>query len=243
MRIALISDIHGNLVALETVLLALERETYDQLVFLGDAAALGPQPREVLQVLRRLGCPCIMGNTDEALLKPLDNLGGGDEQARLVAQFRWNREQLGTDDLNFLSAFRPTIRLPLDREIDLLCFHGSPRSYNDIILATTASADLEPMFAGTAARVLAGGHTHAQMFRRHRDLILVNPGSIGLPFENRNGRRIHPPWAEFGFIALQGGELSVDLRRVPLDVAAVCQAPETAEMPYLDQWAATWQAN
>ena len=64
MRIALISDIHGNLVSLKVVLADIDRAGVDQIVCLGDVAALGPQPREVVEQLRALGCPCIMGNHD-----------------------------------------------------------------------------------------------------------------------------------------------------------------------------------
>ena len=70
MRIGLIADIHGNLIALETVLAELAREPLDQMVCLGDVAALGPQPGEALARLRALGCPVVMGNTDAWLLAP-----------------------------------------------------------------------------------------------------------------------------------------------------------------------------
>ena len=63
MRVALISDVHANLISLEAVLANIKRESLDQIVFLGDLVTLGPQPKEVLVSLEDLGCPCIMGNT------------------------------------------------------------------------------------------------------------------------------------------------------------------------------------
>jgi predicted phosphodiesterase len=70
MRIAIISDIHGNMVALDAALADIESEHVDQIVCLGDVAEFGPHPREVLARLRALGCPVIMGNTDERLIDP-----------------------------------------------------------------------------------------------------------------------------------------------------------------------------
>lgn len=70
MRIALISDIHGNTVALDAVLASLEQRPVDRVVCLGDVATTGPQPREALAVLQALACPMVMGNTDAWLLNP-----------------------------------------------------------------------------------------------------------------------------------------------------------------------------
>ncbi|NIW96181.1 MAG: hypothetical protein GWN20_25895, partial [Phycisphaerae bacterium] len=70
MRLAIISDIHGNLIALEAVLAVLAQEEIDQMVCLGDVAATGPQPHETIARLRELNCPVVMGNTDDWLLNP-----------------------------------------------------------------------------------------------------------------------------------------------------------------------------
>ncbi|MBI3286567.1 MAG: metallophosphoesterase family protein [Chloroflexi bacterium] len=70
MRVAIFSDIHGNLVALEAILAEIERERVDQMICLGDVAATGPQPAETLHRLRELNCPVVMGNTDARFLNP-----------------------------------------------------------------------------------------------------------------------------------------------------------------------------
>ncbi len=70
MRIALISDIHGNAVALDIVLDALKKQQVDSIICLGDVAASGPQPCQVIERLRAIGCPVVMGNTDDWLLQP-----------------------------------------------------------------------------------------------------------------------------------------------------------------------------
>ena len=126
MRIGLISDIHGNLFALEAVLAELDREKLDDLICLGDVAALGPEPGAVLARLQALGCPVVMGNTDAWLLSPPD----------LDAQTNSTRPssagciaQLTDAERAYIRAFPPTIERSLGAGRTLLCFHGSPRSY------------------------------------------------------------------------------------------------------------------
>ena len=70
MQIALISDIHGNYTALEAALADIDRRHVDAIICLGDVATIGPQPRQVLDKLKELGCPCILGNHESALLEP-----------------------------------------------------------------------------------------------------------------------------------------------------------------------------
>ncbi len=242
MRIALISDIHGNAVALEAALADIERAGADTIICLGDVAALGPQPREVVARLRALGCPNVMGNGDAELLnpKPAD---AEDEIARHMQEINlWCAAQLSPDDKAFLGAFQPRVSLPLGDAATLLCFHGSPRSYNEIIEATTPVSDLDEMLAGHAARIYAGGHTHTQLLRRYRDALILNTGSIGLPInpippatDIRN-----PAWAEYALIDADGPSLSIMLRRVPYSVDTLLQAARESGMPHAEEWAADW---
>ena len=113
MRVALISDLHGNLTALETVLDDLDRERPDRVLCLGDVAATGPQPRETVERLREVGCPVVMGNADAALLGPIP-VTGDEETRRILEIDRWCAEQLSTEHLDFISGFQPTLNAHLD---------------------------------------------------------------------------------------------------------------------------------
>jgi predicted phosphodiesterase len=105
MRIALIADIHGNLVALESVLQDVARESVDQIICLGDAAALGPQPHDVVHRLRQLQCPVILGNTDAWLLAPK---GAKTSDSEILATITsWCAEQLTPEDQQYVHAFAP----------------------------------------------------------------------------------------------------------------------------------------
>ncbi len=234
MKTALIADVHGNLVALEAVLADIERRGAERLVCLGDVAATGPQPREVIARLRELECPVVMGNTDQWLLDaPGGDADDEDEDARRIVEIDvWVRDQLDARDMAYLRGFHPVIELGW-----LLCFHGSPRSNRDVIVATTPEVELERMLGGHAELVLAGGHTHVQMLRRHNHSLLINPGSVGMPFERLEDGTFHnPPWAEYALV--RRGR--IEFRRVPLDVRAVAGAALESGMPNAGWWVKDW---
>jgi len=234
MRIAIFSDIHGNGVALESVLNDLKTEHIDHVVCLGDISTNGPQPREVIAQLKAQNSSVVMGNMDAWFLNP-HPLGGNSKSAQWGNEIRsWCVSQLSSDDLNYLRTFQATIEISLDISTDLLCYHGSPQSNEEGISSTTPDEDLERMLSGYQVTVLAGGHTHTQMVRRYGDTTIFNPGSVGAP--SQKGLDRHPLWAEYGVIGWENGGLRIELRRVPVDVNLVKQAALDSSMPHADWW-------
>ena len=236
MRIALISDIHGHATGLDAVLNDIAGQAVDTIVCLGDVATIGPQPREVVSRLRRLGCPVVMGNHDAALLNPA---AAEDYHIAPVLwpSLEWCARQLGPEDMAYLKSFRPTIELSLGANTSLLCFHGSPRSPIELVLATTPAAELEIYFAGQPAAVLAGGHSHIQMLRQHLGQLVVNPGSVGHPFLRPASPGITPTlmrWAEYAIVQCVDECLSVELRRVPFDIDAFFAVVAASSLPIKD---------
>jgi putative phosphoesterase len=234
-RLALISDIHGNGVALDAVLADVACADVDELICLGDIAAGGPQPRQVIRRLRELGYRAVWGNGESWLLDGLPP-GASEETRRLSTIVHWAREQLAPEDLDYLSALPATLTASVG-DVSLLCFHGSPRSDVEPLLATTSDDKLDDALAGApAARVLAGGHTHLQLLRPCRDRLLVNPGSVGLPLGSLvDADPPLPAWAEYALVDVDDGDVEVAFRRVNVDVDAAAAA--TAAMP-LRTWAA-----
>lgn len=241
-RLALISDIHGNLVALEAALADIQARGVTRLVCLGDIAATGPQPHEVVERVRALGCPVVMGNTDAWLLRPAP-VENPDEARRVIDTIDlWCAEQLTGEDRAFLKSFQPTVALPLDGGKRLLCYHGSPRSFNERLSPETPDEQVGEYLAGTEADLYAGGHTHVQMLRRYQRSILINPGSVGMPLDpvwpGPNIR--NPAWAEYAVIECDGARLSVALQRIPFDTAALVRVARSSGMPYAEEWSADW---
>jgi len=239
MRVALISDIHGNLVSLEAVLADIDREKVDQIVCLGDVAVLGPQPHEVLARLRAFDCACVMGNHDLDLLVPdLTN----EVEPWVTEVTAWCVDQLSASDLDYVRSFRPLIEIPLGDQRTLLCYHGSPRSSADRILSTTPAEEVEGMLAGHRATVMAGGHNHVQMVRQHKDMWVVDVGSVGqsleqMPFE---GMPRLLPWAGYAIVNWARDVLSVELRRVSIDLDRVKRAAWASDMPGAGDWVSWW---
>jgi putative phosphoesterase len=244
LTIALVADIHGNLAAFEAVREVLKAEPPDQIVCLGDVAATGPQPREVLRRLRERGCAVVMGNADAELLDLAPPGSEADEESRRIGDIsRWCAAQLDDADRAFLASFQSTVEIPLGEERRLLCCHGSPRGYDDVIVAATPDDELDIMIGEHGATVIAGGHTHVRMLRAFRGREIVNPGSVGLAYQFfPDGSVRVPPWAEFALLShADDGAVSVDFRRVPYDRDATLRAMTERQMPHAAWWAADWR--
>jgi predicted phosphodiesterase len=246
MRVGLIADIHGNLVALDTVLAALARDHIEQIVCLGDVAVLGPQPREVIVRLQDLACPCVLGNTDAWLLPDPPLPAGGPSVGPMVDLTRWTAAQLSRSEMAFLSRLSPSIDLALSPEITMHCHHASPRSLDDVIAATTPATDLEAMGISQQPALYAGGHTHIQLLRRHGEAHILNPGSVGLPGVGPGTPELpvnqSVSWAEYAVVTFTEASLAISLRRIPLDLQRVFAVGTASGMHYLDWWMSKWRS-
>jgi predicted phosphodiesterase len=164
---ALLSDIHGNMQAFDAVLRELARFGVDDGVVLGDVAQGGDEPAAVLDRLAELGWPVILGNADDFVL-------GADSPEEItpeqVAKREWTRSQLDETHRDQIRAFPRTLELGR-----LLAFHGSPHSYDDVLLPET---DDDAAWNVPGFDVLAGGHTHIQWTRVVGDALYVNPGAV-----------------------------------------------------------------
>jgi putative phosphoesterase len=242
MRIALISDIHGNLVALEAVLADLQATNADKIICLGDVAVFGPQPREVIARLQALACPVVMGNTDAWLLDPQPWAVKDEDNQKMYEVELWAVKKLTEDDLAFVRSFQPIITVNLDGNNKLLCYHGSPLANTDLLRPSTPEDALAQMLGEHRAAIMAGGHTHQAMLRHFGDGLLINPGSVGLPYIKREETAVNPLWAEYALITIQNRALEITFRRVPFDFSALQSAVEASNMPHAAWWLEDWQA-
>jgi putative phosphoesterase len=240
MRIAIISDIHGNAFALDGVIADLKRDVVDQLVCLGDAIQGGPQPAEVVGRLRELACPVVMGNADAWLLTGEETGAEAISDTRLLKMNEvreWALAQLSEDDRAFIRAFQPTLEIPLEGR-NLLCFHGSPTSFDDIILPTTAEEEFQKLLVPYLPSVMTGGHTHMQQIRRigASDSFFFNPGSVGLAYgheQSEEGFRADA-WAEYAILTAEGSRIALDFRRIPYDPEALIEVYRASGRPHAE---------
>jgi putative phosphoesterase len=233
MRLAVISDIHGNEVALNAVLREIETAGADLVACLGDVATLGPQPAEVVAMLRSLGCSCVMGNHDAFLLDP-ELIRSYITEAVILESVDWCRHLLSNADLDLIRSFRPDLEIAVGDGTTMLLTHGTPRSFMEDLLSTTPLDEVDRMLGGCGAAIVACGHTHIQMLRQHRGRWIVNPGSVGMPFEAYASGR--PPrvlaHAEYAIVEVrEGGRATVSLHRVELDRGALRAAVLATDLP------------
>ena len=238
-RLAVLSDIHGNLPALEAVLAELARERVDEVVCLGDVA-LGPQPAETVARVRGLGCAVVMGNWDAWVLDGFP-AAHEDPWKRFVEQGEWWARKLSAEDRAFLRTFVPRIQLGVDG-VQVLGFHGSPLSYDHMILATTPHNELLGMLEGFDHPLMLAGHTHVQLARVINGTLVVNPGSVGLPFRGLPDGELQliSPWAEYALLRIEDSRISVELRRTSYDVDGMLQHTIESGAPHAAWWAETW---
>ena len=187
MRVAVLSDIHGNLTALEAVLADLRSVAPDLVIHGGDLADAGSSPVEVVDYIRDLGWEGVMGNTDEMLVQP----GSLEEFARTseAPPALWSkmremadvtRQRLGHERLAWLS------RLPLAlSKAGLAVVHASPGICWRAPTAVTTDDELQAAFGSVDQPIVVFGHIHQPLIRKltgHPRLI-ANAGSVGLSFD------------------------------------------------------------
>lgn len=245
MRIAFISDIHGNLTALQAVLADIKKQGADQVICLGDTVSLGPQPRQVIEALHEVNSINIQGNHDAAILEP-ERSAQYEITPHLIPDLHWGRERLTADDFDFIRSFKPMHEIEFPNGIKLLAFHGSPLATTDIILATTPTETLDHYFHGHSADVFIGGHSHIQMHRRYGKRLVVNSGSIGNAFEFAYSPGNPPrllPWAEYAILSQTGNNFQVDLQRVYFDIPALLAEVRASGLPGTEWWLRQYQAS
>ncbi len=235
-RVALISDLHANLIALDAVLADIDALGITEILCLGDIVDLGPQPQAVVDRLQQRGVRCLRGNHD-----PLDEHPGHPLLLEIEA---WTRAQLEPATLAQLETLPERIELELDG-VRVLCVHGSPHDVNDQILSTTTCEDLLRWTAGCEFDVLVCGHTHVQLLRRIDARLFVNVGSLGMPFARPYCGQGAPqvlPWAEWAIVGASPdtGAVSVDLRRTRYDIARFGATLREAGYPSAETWLDNW---
>jgi predicted phosphodiesterase len=234
-RLALISDQHGNDVAFQVALEDIERLGVDEMVCLGDVVQSGPEPTQTLDRLSALDCETVLGNADAFLLEIRDD----DPEAiteQLLAVREWTLSQLSSSHVEQIRSFAPFVRREFDG-VSLLLFHGSPRSYDDVLLPELGGEALEP-FLGHDAALLAGGHTHLQWTRRIGDALYVNPGSVGVSYDRHPDPPVLRPLAEWALVTVANGAVAVEFRQVPYSLEDFRAAAARSGRPYADEYVA-----
>lgn len=244
-KIALISDIHGNAVALEAVLQDIDQQTVDEIFVLGDIANREAEPAKCVALVQ--GFPSVGGNGDQYVirgyeenqgLEPLPiptsgNLDWLDEEVRLIER-RWTASRLTANDIGYLGTLPDWVIHPIGNDQNMLLCHSTPtdrlvRIFSDSSNQLLYRTYVEPFLNVCIA---ASGHTHRPFVRYLNGAVIINPGTVGLPIDGR-------PSASYGMVEIDGENVSATIRRVPYDVSMACDILVKVGYPYaisLGKW-------
>jgi predicted phosphodiesterase len=256
MRLAVFSDIHGNLTAFEAALADFEAlGGADRIWVLGDLAAFGPRPAESIRRVKALvdateadeakkgTVRTLRGNTDRYLVtgdrphqKTAEN---AEDLTQLVQALRplhealmWGMEQLTFEDYEFLSKLAGECDLRAEGYGYVIGYHGTPGNDEGFLTPETDEEEAADALLDREGRLGIGGHIHRQMDRilNRAGWRVINVGSVGMSFDK-------PGKAEWGLFTFENGEVMVDLRAVPYDVGAVIADFRAVGVPD-PEWAA-----
>ena len=223
--VAVLSDIHGVLPVLDAVLAEPVVEQADVIVVTGDHAS-GPQPRQVLARLRELGdqVRLVRGNADRELVA----LARGEPIEIPDEITPWAAQQLSGNDVSFLAALPHPIILPLEGFGPTVFCHGSPRADDEVVLVDSRLPRWTEVFAGLpdAVTTVVCGHTHMPFVRLVDRRLVINSGSIGMPYGRAGGN-----WA-----LLHEGDVTVHHTAIDVD-AAVAAIVADSTYPQAAEWA------
>jgi predicted phosphodiesterase len=240
MRIAVMSDVHGNLPALEAVMSHLEAQGgYDEIWVLGDLAVFCPYPAQALERLAALPhARFVQGNTDGYLVsgrRPPQMAVQDESQWKSMpgfleerdASFRWTVSHLSYEGYLFLRELPFQQRVQIPGYGAVLGVHGSPLGDEVGVWEHTSDADLRDMLSSTECSLLLCGHTHCPLDRSLDSTRVINVGSVGLPLDG--DRR-----AAYAMLDIEGGECRSVLHRVEYDVDEVLAELSEVDHPAID---------
>lgn len=228
-QIAIFSDIHANLAALQAVLADMDARGLGQRYCLGDLVGYATFPNEVVATIQALTIPCVMGNYDQGVGHDSDDCGCAYKTPEAKAlgnrSIAWTNAHTTPASKAFLRQLLPEVRLQLGN-LRVVLVHGSPRKINEYLFEDRPESGLERLLDLAAADVLVCGHTHVPYHKtlasgRH----VVNDGSVGKPKDG-------DPRACYAILEAEGRDLNVTFVRVAYDVERTARAIEASDMPH-----------
>jgi predicted phosphodiesterase len=218
MRIGVVSDSHGCLIGLQTVVEWLEIAGVDRIVCAGDIASFGPRPNECIDFLRARAIPTVQGNEDLTMAHPQSRRMRTERIAEIEAIEEWGRARLSDDNRRWLAALPKTIE-PVE---GLLVVHAAPGDQTRIV-----TADDEPVFPD-GIEAVAAGHLHHPFVKRTPRGLWVNVGSVARPCDG-------DPRASCATLECHDGIWDAQIFRIPFDLMTAVANIRKAGMPYAEK--------
>jgi putative phosphoesterase len=226
-RVAVITDIHANLPALQAALARVEELGIERVYCGGDLVGYGPHPNEVCALIAERGIATIYGNYDYAIARDLEDCGCAyvTPQDRELGQrsVEWTLANTDWAAKDFMRGLPFDLHFAIgDREVHLV--HGSPRKVNEYLFEDKPASLYERLAAGERDDVLVFGHTHKPWVRECGGVLFVNCGSVGKPKDG-------DPRGAFAVLDAGGDGLDVTIERVDYDADAVAAEVRASGLP------------
>lgn len=226
MKIAVLSDIHGNLHALQAVLEDMDRSKPEVVFCLGDLVGYGAYPNEVISLVRERELPTIMGNYDDGVGHDRDDCGcvykDPADIERGHQSLLWSRAHTTAENKAYLRSLLFQNRQTLAGQ-NVLFVHGSPRKLNEYLYEDRPLSTFDRIARTANCQVLFFGHTHLPYQKLVSETLFVNTGSVGKPKDG-------DPRAGY-VIAYLGHHTRVEFRRLPYNVEAAANAVRDSGLP------------
>jgi predicted phosphodiesterase len=222
-RVAIISDIHGNLLALEAVAADLAAGRADAVVVGGDIAQGAPAPDRVVDLVRRHGWPAVLGNADAFLLDLHDGIVPATVPPALVDSARWPLQHLAEEHLDFLRSLPGALRIEAADRPPVMLVHATPWSIDNIVLRDAPEEVAVRMLETAGTPALAYGHIHSPYRRRVGGGLLFSVGAV-------SGSNDQDPRPAYTVVTLDRG-IHLEVRRVAFDVASAVEAVRSSGAP------------
>jgi putative phosphoesterase len=225
--VAVITDVHGNLPALQAALGRIEEMGIERIFCGGDLVGYGPHPNEVCALIVERKIPTIHGNYDFAIARDLEDCGCAyiTPHDRELGQrsVAWTLAHTSQDSKDFMRSLPFDLRFPLG-DIGVHLVHGSPRKVNEYLFEDKPASLYERLAAAERDPVLVFGHTHKPWAREHGGVLFVNCGSVGKPKDG-------DPRGAFAVLVPSAGGAAVSIERVAYDAESVAADVREAGLP------------
>lgn len=230
MKIAVLSDIHGNGIALKYVSDDLKTQKIDKVIILGDVVMKGPIPNEVMTELNKFNILAwIKGNTDEWFNEVDDNwIPETDREKELFDYYKYAKENMTKENIEFIN------NLPIEYSIQyagikILCVHGTPKSIVEAIDSSVPVNEIKEIVRDVEEDIILCGHSHCPFIGEVSGKKIFNTGSIGNSLDGDNS-------ASYGILDFTGDKVKLVNKRISYPIDDVIAMAEKNNFPYLNKY-------
>ncbi|SFP43475.1 metallophosphoesterase family protein [Salibacterium halotolerans] len=230
MKIALLSDIHGNARALKAVLNDLQNKNIEQMYILGDLCYRGPEPKNALETVRSTPAKVLKGNADEWVVRGVRAGEVPDNALALMNQEQdWTVERLSREDIDYLDKLPESFLDTYHESVTIHAFHAVPDNLFDAVTADASDETLlQTLHSESEADIVVYGHIHTPYIREAGGTTFINTGSVGLPFDG-------DPRPSYVLLDIENGSFDASIHRVDYDKERVTAQYDANDYPNSSQ--------